>query len=381
MMFRILCSILILLYSTSIDARSYDGGKPRLPKEVRGICMGLPSYKGIDPFIRFIEMELVPRKLNVLVLRVDYGYRYQSHPELVNTAKREDDSTQSVALTREEMKRIVKACRSNGITLVPLVNLFGHQSWAGNLGAMLRAYPEFDETPWVKLPAEYKWPNADSLYCKSYCPNHPGVHKVVFDLVDEIMEVCETRHFHAGMDEVFYIGMAGCPRCGGKDRSELFAQEVNRIRDHVKSKKGRLWIWGDRMIDAKSTGLGIWEASGNDTHRSIDMIKKDVVINDWHYVSSPKTAEAFAQKGYSVMMCPWNRPEVAKTQVADYRKYKASGDRRETRNHHGFIQTVWTGTENFLDMFYGKTEEKKGSTVQCFKTLFSEMDATASPVR
>lgn len=375
-MFRSLVCILSLFFSVSLQAG--DMGKPRLPKEVRGICMGLPSYKGIDPFIRFIETELATRKVNVLVLRVDYGYRYASHPELVNPAKREGDTSQSVALTKEEMKRIVRACRKNGITLVPLVNLFGHQSWAGNLGALLKAYPEFDETPWVNLPQEYKWPNADSLYCKSYCPNHPGVHKVVFDLVDEIMEVCETRHFHAGLDEVFYIGMSGCPRCGGKDRSVLFAQEVNRIRDHVKSRKGRLWIWGDRMIDAKSTGLGIWEASGNDTHRSIDMISKDVVINDWHYVSSPKTAETFAEKGYSVLMCPWNRPEVAKTQVADYRKYKQTGDRKVTGRYHGLMQTVWTGTDNFLDLFAGKAQEKKGNTVECFKTLFAEMDATAS---
>jgi hypothetical protein len=132
------------------------------------------------------------------------------------------------------------------------------------------------------------------------------------------------------------------------------------------------------MIDAKSTGLGIWEASGNDTHRSIDMISKDVVINDWHYVSSPKTAETFAEKGYSVLMCPWNRPEVAKTQVADYRKYKQTGDRKVTGRYHGLMQTVWTGTDNFLDLFAGKTQEKKGNTVECFKTLFAEMDATAS---
>lgn len=372
---RQILSIAILLASLSTASANELAPPPRLPRDVRGICLALPSYKGIDAFIRFIETELVPRRVNVMVLRIDYGYRYTSHPELVNQARRQGDTTQSVALSNEEMKRIVKACRTHGITLVPLVNLFGHQSWAGNLGALLRAYPEFDETPWVKLPAEYKWPNADSLYCKSYCPNHPGVHKVVFDLVDEIMEVCETRHFHAGMDEVFYIGMAGCPRCGGKDRSELFAQEVNRIRDHVKARKGRLWIWGDRLIDAQSTGLGIWEASGNDTHRSVDMIRKDVVINTWHYVSSPRTAEMFAEKGYSVMMCPWNRPEVARTQVADYRKYKQSGDRRKTRRYHGFIQTVWTGTDNFLDLLAGKSEEKKGSTAQCFRTLYEALDA------
>lgn len=375
MSLRNLLTAAILLSSLTSASASGYARIPKLPKDVRGICLAIPSYRGIDAFLRFIESELVPRRVNVMVLRVDYGYQYASHPELVSRSKRREDTTRSVALSREEMKRIVKACQTHGITLVPLVNLLGHQSWAGNLGALLRAYPEFDETPWVKLPTDYKWPNADSLYCKSYCPNHPGVHRVVFDLVDEIMEVCETRHFHAGMDEVFYIGMAGCPRCGGKDRSELFAQEVNRIRDRLRSKKGRLWIWGDRLIDAQSTGLGIWEASGNDTHRSVDMIRKDVVINTWHYVSSPRTAEMFAEKGFSVMMCPWNRAEVARTQVDDYRKYRQTGERRNSRRYHGFIQTVWTGTDNFLDLLAGKTEEKKGSTAQCFRTLFEALDA------
>lgn len=375
MSLRNLLTAAILLSSLTSASASGYARIPKLPKDVRGICLAIPSYRGIDAFLRFIESELVPRRVNVMVLRVDYGYQYASHPELVSRSKRREDTTRSVALSREEMKRIVKACQTHGITLVPLVNLLGHQSWAGNLGALLRAYPEFDETPWVQLPTDYKWPNADSLYCKSYCPNHPGVHRVVFDLVDEIMEVCETRHFHAGMDEVFYIGMAGCPRCGGKDRSELFAQEVNRIRDRLRSKKGRLWIWGDRLIDAQSTGLGIWEASGNDTHRSVDMIRKDVVINTWHYVSSPRTAEMFAEKGFSVMMCPWNRAEVARTQVDDYRKYRQTGERRNSRRYHGFIQTVWTGTDNFLDLLAGKTEEKKGSTAQCFRTLFEALDA------
>ncbi len=56
------------------------------------------------------------------------------------------------------------------------------------------------------MPAEYEWPNEDGLYCKSYCPLHADLHEVVFALVDEIMVAFEADAFHAGLDEVFYIG-------------------------------------------------------------------------------------------------------------------------------------------------------------------------------
>ncbi|MEY2586229.1 MAG: hypothetical protein RLY11_78 [Bacteroidota bacterium] len=347
---------------------------PKLPKEVRGFCISAPSYSDVDEFIKFIKDELAPRKVNVLILRIDYNFQYTSHPELVTTNKRPEDNNAIAALSVAEIKKIVAVCKKNNIILVPQVNLFGHQSWSTTLSPLLKQYPQFDETPWIKMPTEYKWPNSDELYCKSYCPLHPEVHGIVFDLVDEIMEVCETKHFHAGMDEVFYIGMAGCTRCAGLDKSKLFADEVNKINEHVNGKKGRLWIWGDRMIDGKETKLGIWEGSGNDTYRSIDMINKNVVINDWHYESSPKTAEVFAAKGYDVMMCPWRKADVAKQQVADYKVYKSNTPAKESKHYKGFIQTVWTSASNFLGYLNGTKKEEKFSTVECFKTLMTALD-------
>mgnify|MGYP003349163968 CR=1 FL=1 len=235
---RFLAYLLIMLFNMMSFSGQAMAGTPGLPKEVRGFCVGVPSYDRLDDFIQFVQSELVPRKVNVLLLRVDYRYQYRSHPELVAPAKRKTDTLQSVALSEAEMKRIVKVCQENKIMLVPLVNLLGHQSWASEPGALIKNYPQFDETPWVKFPQEYKWPNADSLYCKSYCPLHPDVHRIVFDLVDEITDVCETDHFHAGMDEVFYIGEDKCPRCSGKDKAHLFGGEVTRIRDHL-ADKGR----------------------------------------------------------------------------------------------------------------------------------------------
>lgn len=364
---RALIACLLVLSCLSLHAQKKNAVVP-----VRGLCIGSPAYHQVDRFVEFIDKELSARKFNLLVLRFDYNYRYPSRPELVGKARRTSDSTQPAALTRDEVKKIVNVCRKHKIELVPLVNMLGHQSGGTNLNPLLTAYPQFDETPWVNMPREYKWPNDDKLYCKSYCPLHPDVHKVTFDLISDIMEVCETKQFHAGMDEVFYLGEDKCPRCGGKDRSKLFADEVNKIAAFVESKGGRLWIWGDRMLDSKATRLGMWEASENDTHRSMDLINKHVVINDWHYDSPALTPLTFATKGYDVIICPWNKAEVTRAQVADYRVFQKALRPEVARKYKGVMQTVWTSTEVFLDTFYGvKPEEGRSKgTVESFNTLF-----------
>ena len=256
----------------------------------RGFCIAAPQPAQVDRFVKFIREELATRYVNTLILRVDYNYQYTSHPELRD----------SIALSQSDVKKITAACKTLGIHVVPQVNLLGHQSWANKTSNLLRVYPQFDETPHVKMPAQYAWPNDDGLYCKSYCPLHPEVHKVVFDLVDEICEVFEANAFHAGMDEVFYIGDEKCPRCSGLDKAELFANEVRLMRDHLTEKNRQLMIWGDRLLDGKTTGLGMWEASMNNTHRAIDLIPKDVFICDWHYERPDKTAVYFATKGFQV---------------------------------------------------------------------------------
>jgi len=42
--------------------------------------------------------------------------------------------------------------------LIPQINLLGHQSWESQIGKLLEVYPQFDETPSILLPTEYKWP-------------------------------------------------------------------------------------------------------------------------------------------------------------------------------------------------------------------------------
>lgn len=361
------CCLTVIILATYVNKNAIAQTPLDSILPVRGFAIAAPPPSYIDSFVMFIDKELAPRRVNTLILRVDYNYQYTSHPELRNTT----------ALSTADIKKIVNSCRKNSIRVIPQINLLGHQSWAGKTENLLTKYPEFDETPEVKMPEVYKWPNADSLYCKSYCPLHPKVHGVVFALVDEICDVFETNAFHAGMDEVFYIGSDKCPRCKGKDKAKLFADEVTLIRDHLAQAKRELWIWGDRLLDGTATGIGMWEASKNNTHAAIDMIPKDVVICDWHYERADKTAVYLAMKGLNVVTCPWRNPSLAVTQLKDMISFRNESTKVMKPRFQGMVQTVWSGPSSFINGFYQDTKDANGgynTPWHCFRQLFYEIN-------
>jgi hypothetical protein len=355
---------MLFLFVTSIV---WSQTKTVIDLPVRGFSIAAPLPKDLDRFLKFVKEELVTRKVNTLVLRIQYNYQFESHPELRD----------SIALSKQDVKRIVSLCKAHGINLIPQINLLGHQSWANRPDNLLRVYPQFDETPHIKMPEKYVWPNEDGLYCKSYCPLHPEVHNIVFSLVDELCEVFEASAYHAGLDEVFYIGDDKCPRCGGRDKAELFADEVRVISEHLALNKRQLWMWGDRLLDGKSTGLGMWEASYNNTYRAIDMIPKNVMICDWHYERPDKTPIFFAMKGFKVITCPWRNPGVAILQLNDMITFRRDATPAMKENFQGMMQTVWSPANIFLDGFYNtgnKKEADENSPWNCFRIMYSKMN-------
>ena len=100
---------------------------------------------GLDSFVHFIDSELAPRKVNTLIVQIEYHYQFKSHPEL----------TDSFALSKSDVKKIVSVCKKNNIRVIPQIDLLGHQSWANHNGKLLLVYPQFDETPDIKMPEKY----------------------------------------------------------------------------------------------------------------------------------------------------------------------------------------------------------------------------------
>jgi hypothetical protein len=283
----------------------------------RGFCLGVPRQKDIGIFKRLIAEVLPEYNCNAVVLLTRYAYQFKSHPEV---GSRE-------ALSAEQAADIAAVCRQNNIRIIPKMNLLGHQSEKvrGSEHGLLRSHPEFDETP--DLP--------EVRYCRSLCPRYPGVGDMIFDLGSELVDAFGADALHLGLDEVFEIGK--CPRCKDFHNAELFTDWVNELHaNFVDKKKIELLMWGDRLLDGKTTGYGEWEASMNDTWTMIDKIPKDIIMCDWHYGKrdSYPSVPYFSDNGFRFVVGPWRDLEATKALL----NYTYNN---QTEKCLGFLQTSW----------------------------------------
>lgn len=337
---------------------------PATELPVRGLHLAAPGRKADLPMaLEFIRTVLPKEGVNTLILEFNYQFDYRSRPGFAEPS----------ALGAEEVRQLAEACRAAGIELIPQINCLGHQSWGQNTGRLLQRHPEFDETPG-------KYPNNKGIYCRSYCPRHPEVHAVLFDLIDELARACQARSFHVGMDEVFILGDADCPRCRGSNPADLFAEEVQRLHAHLKQIGCRMWMWGDRFLDGKATGIGKWEASENGTHPALHKVPKDIVICDWHYEKAYPTPQFFATNGFAVVACPWRNATVATGQLAHIRALRAHSDPAVAARALGMVQTTWCGFGAFVRAYQATSSDPaaKGQAAEaarCFKTLFAALRA------
>ncbi|MBM7584511.1 hypothetical protein JOC86_001048 [Bacillus pakistanensis] len=265
---------------------------------VRAFHLRFGSHELTESFKQFIEKVLAPKGINHLIVECNTSFVFESHPEIT-----------AGTLTKQDAREITAVCKQNGIRVIPLFQCLGHQGWGGAPNSILRVYPEFDETPHIPLDA--KWPD---FFCRSWCPLHPEVNNLVFELLDELIEAFETDAFHVGMDEVYEIADDHCPRCKGKERSDLFAKAINDMYGHLVKKHGlQMYMWADRLNDSEKTGYNQWEGDTFGTHKAISSIPKDIVLMDWHYdkLDSYPSISIFLEKGFSVIPACWYKTDAA----------------------------------------------------------------------
>jgi hypothetical protein len=256
--------------------------------------------------------ELAARGVNVLVLEVDYAFEFRSHPELRLAEK---------VITRAGAKRFVAACRKRGVRVIPQFQSLGHQSWEKDTWPLLTKYPELDLTPGA-------FPGNQGIYCREWDPLNPRVYRIVYALIDEIVDAFDADSLHVGMDEVFLIGHDASPSTKGKDPAEVFAKAVNDLFAHVvKKRRLQMLMWGDRLIDAERYDYGEWESSRNNTWPAIYMIPRDIIIADWHYEKRDAypSLRLFLDKGFRVLPTSWKDVEASRALIESSRALQHPG--------------------------------------------------------
>ena len=253
-------------------APARDGGAAGAEASLwRGVHLMSPGKAGIPALKKGIDEGLKPLGINVVVLEVELRLSVQ-------VASR---TQRWIGLKPRGRPRPGRLLSRPGHPADPQLNCLGHQSWAKTTMPLLTKYPQFDETP--EVPADNK-----GIYCRSWCPLHPDVNRVVFALIDELIDAFDADAFHVGMDEVFLVASDSARGARGKNPAEVFAKSVNDLHRHiVKDRKLTMLMWADRLLDDKTMHYGKWESSANGTAPAIDKIPNDIIMCDWHYEPRP----------------------------------------------------------------------------------------------
>ena len=261
---------------------------PRL--EFRGAHLFLPARDQLDYTRRLIRYLLVPMKMNTIFLELAGGMRFDLRPEISeawekNNRLADEGKAPKIAchnelcgggwITKAEVKDLVDYAREYGIEVIPEIQSLSHVQYLN------MTYPEIAEQ------------HSGDGFPDSYCPLHPDSHRIVFDMIDEVVDLLgPLRYLHMGHDEVYT--MAECPRCKGKSRDELFAYDVNAIYDYLKKKGVGMMIWGDMLQP--------WQRYSGEN--AATMIPNDIVLLEfvWYFRPWMDTEDHLLENGFKVIM-------------------------------------------------------------------------------
>lgn len=184
------------------------------------------GYRGmmIDPCRHFMPVESIKKQLDVLALfkmnrmhwhlTDDQGWRIEikKYPKLteVGAVRTEGEKTEHKGFyTQEEIKEIVKYAADRFITVIPELELPGHEM------AAIAAYPELS-CKGEKGTPRIVWGVEDIVMC----PGKEEVFDFLEDVVDEMVPLFPSEYFHIGGDECPKVSWKNCPLCQQRIRKE-----------------------------------------------------------------------------------------------------------------------------------------------------------------
>jgi hypothetical protein len=215
--------------------------------KVRALHIPMSQAPGLGAVRSAIDMAANAR-FNAVILSVNNAMAFERRPEI----------SRKGAYTKKEVSEVVAYARERHMDVIPEVETLGHQEWL-----LAPSHPEV-----ILEKGAGDVPVARYL---TYDPRMPEVYALVFDVLDEVIEVFRPSYFHIGHDEAF-----GVRSLGAVEGARWFATDVATLRDHLAGKGIVTMMWGDMLKEEQNGGArGIYRAA--------ELIPRDVVIMDWIY--------------------------------------------------------------------------------------------------
>ena len=339
---------------------------PRCP--FRGLKVYMPAPDDLDSFYRTVDL-LLSLRYNTLIMEVGGAMEYKRHPEInaawieyckemgkyPDRANEVQNKTYPWAknsihfengggrwLTQDTVRELVQYCRDRGMEVIPECPTLSHADY------LLMPHPELAERD------NDAWPDV-------YCPSNPDTYKLVFDVLQEVVDVFRPNIMHIGHDEYYSIGI--CPRCKGKAAEKIYADDITKIHNWLAARGIRTMFWAEKVLDA--IGLNGHHYGGSElrhrnpdgtveivrpaTWRSIDLIPLDVIAHHWYWSIAEYFDDEFNKRGITlwygnfdpVHFLDWNRRLAQGAQGGSPSHWSSLEDATLQRNHV------------FLSLFYG----------------------------
>lgn len=276
----------------------------------RGVKLFIPGRDYIGFFKEFIDL-MVFFRCNTLMLEIGGAMEYKRHP-IINerwetySAEMMEYSGKSSEiqewtfpwyknsihsqngngswLTHEELRELAAYCTDRGIEVIPEVPCTSHCDY------MVIPYPEIAE-------------RQNDPYPDTFCPSNPRSYEILFDILEEVIEVFNPRIINIGHDEYYSIGI--CDLCKDKDAADILADDLIKIHAFLKEKGIRTMMWSDKIMNVvheNGRGSGgaeikMYKAWNPNlefqgiipaTWRAIYKIPKDILCLNWYWSMGDK---------------------------------------------------------------------------------------------
>lgn len=266
---------------------------------VRAIHVTLFDTLDVMRLKKIVDMASKER-FNTIILAINNGLRYNSHPEI----------SRKNALSKEQILELIRYARERHLEVIPHLDLLGHQEWL-----LSPAYPEL-------IIKEGILSHSPNMF-HTYDPRNEQVYKIIYDILNEIIEVFQPHFIHIGHDEVFGLRVFDEP-----ESYQLFAEHINKINEFLSQNGIKAMIWGD-MLKKEHNG------AQKSIYKAIDLISKDVIIVDWIYFPQKDypSIRYFMEKGFKVMRATFKNEAGIKA-FANFMK-------KQVPKPVGMVATTW----------------------------------------